>query len=107
MHSLAVERNILRKMERMITQDISLYAERALTRWNTPGLSLGIVRVNESGEVRTEFAGWGKATEHGDKSNAEVGGSEWSRTDLKHTYYRLFTPPDPAPRRSQLCPSVF
>lgn len=56
----------------MITQDISLYAERALTRWDTPGLSLGIARVNESGEVRTEFAGWGKATEHGDKSNAET-----------------------------------
>ncbi|CCM00547.1 uncharacterized protein FIBRA_02581 [Fibroporia radiculosa] len=49
-----------------ITPTVSTFAEKALGQWNIPGMSVGVVRVTDAGEVQTDFGGWGKVNEDGD-----------------------------------------
>lgn len=38
-----------------ITPDISSYADRLLADWHVHGLSVGVVRLTDDGEIHTDF----------------------------------------------------
>lgn len=55
-----------------VTGDLSSSVERARSNQNIPGLSMGIVRLTQSGEVETKFGSWGKVTEEGLETTSQV-----------------------------------
>lgn len=60
-----------RATKRAITPEVSVYAEKLLQKYQTPGLAVGVVQF-DNGQVVDEFGSWGNKTEDGLKVSEEV-----------------------------------
>lgn len=70
----SAEEHAPQAFKRLITPELSAYAERLIAASDTPGLSLGVVQFDRKKlDIQTEFGAWGTRSEDGDKTTPDVG----------------------------------
>lgn len=55
-----------------ITPDISSYVDRLLADWRVHGLSVGVVRLTDDGEIHTDLGSWGTMSEEGEPAAVDT-----------------------------------
>ena len=60
-------------VRQVITPELSAFVKNALEEAAIPGLSMGVVRLDESRSPTVELAAWGKQTEEGDGNDVMHG----------------------------------
>jgi hypothetical protein len=88
-----------------ITPALSSFTRRLLSEAGAPGLSLGIVYLDEDNSVQTEYGAWGNMTEDGDAVTPQVCRYICNSNSLRFKLFvRHFLLLGPVPRPSSALP---